>query len=132
MSYVLDTNICVFAIKKNPHVLAALKKHREKGLYISAITLSELEHGVCNSQYQEKNRIALIGFLSIMMVLPYDDKAAQEYGKLRADLQKRGCLIGNMDMLIAAHVKSLNMTLVTNNTKEFSRIQGLSIEDWVI
>jgi tRNA(fMet)-specific endonuclease VapC len=130
MSYLLDTNICVFAIKKNAGVLSALKKHKDKGLYISAITLSELEHGVCNSLYQEKNRIALTNFLSLITLLAYDDMAAHEYGKIRADLQKRGCIIGNMDMLIAAHAKSVNMTLVTNNTKEFARIHGLTIEDW--
>jgi tRNA(fMet)-specific endonuclease VapC len=65
-----------------------------------------------------------------MIVLPYDDRAAKEYGILRTDLQKRGCLIGNMDMLIAAHAKSLDMTVVTNNTREFERVQGLAVEDW--
>jgi tRNA(fMet)-specific endonuclease VapC len=126
----LDTNICVFAIKKNSQVLSAIKSNRDKGIFISVITLSELEHGVCNSLYQEKNRLALVNFLSILSVLPFDSKAAMEYGILRADLQKRKCLIGNMDMLIAAHAKSANMTLVTNNTKEFNRVQGLTIEDW--
>ena len=130
MNYMLDTNICVFAIKKNLNVLSAIKDKKENGLYISAITLSELEHSACNSSYPEKNRIALMNFLSLMTSLSYDGKAAQEYGKLRTNLQKQGRLIGNMDMLIAAHAKSVNMTLVTNNTREFERVKGLAIEDW--
>jgi tRNA(fMet)-specific endonuclease VapC len=132
MSYMLDTNIVVFAIKNNANVISAIKAHKNQGLFISAITLSELEHGIYNSLYPEKNRTALIKFLSLIDVLPYDDKVAQEYGKIRADLQKRGCLIGNMDMLIAAHAKSVHMILVTNNTKEFERIGGLRIEDWCV
>ena len=131
MSYMLDTNICSFAIKKNKSVLSAIKSKKDVGLFISSITLSELEHGICNSQYQEKNRIALTSFLSIISVLSYDEKAAKEYGIIRTDLQKSGCLIGNMDMLIAAHAKSVDMTLVTNNTREFNRVKKLMIEDWI-
>jgi tRNA(fMet)-specific endonuclease VapC len=126
----LDTNIVVFAIKNNANVISAMKAHKNQGLFISAITLSELEHGVCNSQHKEKNRTALTNFLSILSILPYDEKAAQEYGEIRTYLQKTGNLIGNMDMLIAAHAKSLNMTLVTNNTREFERVHDLNIEDW--
>ena len=130
MSYMLDTNICSFAIKKNENVLSAIKSKKDNGLFISSITLSELEHGICNRLYQEKNRIALTSFLSIISVLSYDEKAAKEYGIIRTDLQKRGCLIGNMDMLIAAHAKSVDMILVTNNTREFNRVEKLKIEDW--
>jgi len=131
MRYMLDTNICILAIKKNTYVLTQIKLHED--LFLSAITLSELEHGVYNSNilYRQKNRVALIGFLSILTVLPFDDRAAQKYGMLRADLQKRNCLIGNMDMLIAAHALSENMILATNNTREFSRVQGLVYEDWL-
>ena len=130
MSYMLDTNICSFAIKKNENVLSAMKSKKDSGLFISSITLSELEHGICNSLYQEKNRIALTCFLSVISVLSYDEKAAKEYGIIRTDLQKRGCLIGNIDMLIAAHAKSVDMILVTNNTREFNRVEKLNIEDW--
>jgi len=128
----LDTNICVFAIKKQPNVLSAIKTHKSSGLCISAITLSELQHGVYNSYYPEKNNIALTNFLTLINVLPYDENAAREYGKLKATLQKNGCLIGNMGMLIAAHAKSVNIMLVTNNTSEFKRIYGLNIVDWTI
>jgi len=130
MSYMLDTNTVVFAIKNNINVISAIKTHKNQGLFISAITLSELEHGVCNSLHQEKNRTALTNFLSILNTLPYDEKAAQEYGEIRTCLQKNGNLIGNMDMLIAAHAKSLSMTLVTNNTREFGRVNDLKIQDW--
>ena len=132
MRYMLDTNICILAVRKNNDVLTQIKRH-ERLLFLSAITLSELEHGIYNSNilYQQKNRTALICFLSILTVLPYDDIAAQKYGILRADLQKRKCLIGNMDMLIAAHALSENMILATNNTREFSRVQGLLYEDWL-
>jgi len=130
MSYMLDTNTCIFAIKNKANVLSAIESHEPGGLFISTIVLSELEHGVCNSVNQEQNRIALIKFLAIIDLLAYDDRAAQEYGRLRTDLQRRGCMIGNMDMLIAAHAKSIGMTLVTNNAREFGRVRGLKIEDW--
>jgi len=130
VSYMLDTNMCAFITQRNESVLAAVRNHRQDGLFISAITLSELEHGVRNSQYVDRNRIALNNILVLFTVLPYGSQAAVEYGSIRADLQKRGCLIGNMDMLIAAHAKSAKLTLVTNNTREFQRVPGLAIEDW--
>ena len=134
MKYMLDTNVCILAVKKNIKILTHMKEHLDDGLFISAITLSELEHGVFHSDiaYQDKNRIALINFLSIIDILDFGCGAAQEYGKLRADLQRRKCLIGNMDMLIAGHAKAMNMVLVTNNTDEFKRVYGLTIEDWLL
>jgi tRNA(fMet)-specific endonuclease VapC len=111
-------------------VLINLKEKRFFGVAISTITLSELSFGVENSAYREKNTIALMKFLSIVDILPYDDKAALEYGKIKADLKRRGCIIGAFDMQIAAHAKSANCILVTNNTKEFERVKGLQIENW--
>ncbi|MCL2882392.1 MAG: type II toxin-antitoxin system VapC family toxin [Coriobacteriia bacterium] len=130
MSYMLDTNTCIFAIKKNEQVLASVKKHRDEGLCISDVTLSELEYGVCHSRFQAQNRIALTQFLSIITPLPYEERAAHEYGVLRADLCRRGCVIGAMDMLIAAHAIAAGMVLVTNNTKEFERVKRLRLVDW--
>ncbi|MCL2654426.1 MAG: type II toxin-antitoxin system VapC family toxin [Coriobacteriia bacterium] len=130
MSYMLDTDTCIFAIKKNERVLAAIKAHQDGGLCISDITLSELEYGVCHSQHQAQNRIALTQFLSIIAPLPYEEKAAFEYGVLRADLSRRGCVIGNMNMLIAAHALAAGMTLVTNNTQELARIKRLRLTNW--
>ena len=131
MNYMLDTNICIYAIKNKPaEVLQRLKSNLEKGLCISAITLAELEHGVKKSAYPEKNELALMQFLSILTVLSFDDMAAVEYGKICAYLQKQGTPIGTMDMLIAAHAKAEHMILVTNNTREFERVPGLEVENW--
>jgi len=133
--FLLDTNICIFVIKgKNSKVLDNLKKNRKKGLYISSITLAELEFGIENADpsYNTKNRIALMQFLSIFEIKNFDENAAKEYGKVKKDLKNKNCLIGQFDMLIGAHAKSLNMTLVTNNTNEFNRIKDLTIEDWTM
>lgn len=131
--FLFDTNMCIFIIKnKFNNVLERLKKTRYKGLFISSITLAELEFGIENAktEYNAKNKIALMEFLTIFEVKNFDGIAAKAYGKIRKDLKDRNCLIGPFDMLIGAHAKSLNMTLVTNNTKEFARISGLTIEDW--
>ncbi|AEF86647.1 putative virulence-associated protein [Treponema primitia ZAS-2] len=130
--YMLDTNICIYIIKKkNPNVLKKLKSRWKKGLAISTITLAELEFGNENSMYKEKNQIALIEFLSIIDIKSFDEKATKEYGIIKKGLKDRQCLIGPLDMLIGAHAKSLGMTLVTNNTKEFERIKNLKVENWV-
>jgi len=129
--YILDTNICIHAIKKKSQsVLEKFKENRFSGISISSITLAELEHGVANSMYPEKNAVALMEFLSLVNVESFDEFAAKEYGVIKTDLKKRNCIIGPLDTLIAAHARSLNSTLVTNNTKEFSRVQGLDLEDW--
>jgi len=129
--YILDTNICIYAIKrKYQSVLEKLKENRFSGISISSITLAELEHGVANSMYPEKNAVALMEFLSLVDVVPFDEFAAKEYGAIKTDLKKRNCTIGPLDTLIAAHARSLNLILVTNNTREFSRVQGLDLENW--
>ena len=131
--FLLDTNICIFIIKKKyENVLKKLKKNRNKGLYISSITLAELEYGIenANQEYNARNRIALMEFLTIFGIKNFDEKASKEYGKIKKDLKDRNCLIGPLDMLIGAHAKSLKMTLVTNNIREFERIKDLKIEDW--
>ena len=131
MTYMLDTNICIYAIKNKPEqVLKMLKCKLEQGLCISAITLAELEHGVEKSTQPERNRAALFQFLAILDILPFDDLAAAEYGEICAYLQKRGTPIGTMDMLIAGHARAENMILVTNNVREFERVPDLKIENW--
>ena len=133
MRYMLDSEICVYLIKKRPeNVIKRIGKSLADGIVISSITLAELEFGVANSTYPEKNSNALIQMLSSINILPFDSKAAAAYGPLRAELQQSGLLIGALDMLIAAHAKSLNLTLVTNNIREFSRINGLKTENWAI
>jgi len=130
--YVLDTNICIYIIKRKfESILEKIRENRPLGISISSITLAELEHGVANSMYPERNSIALLEFLSEINVIPFDELAAKEYGIIKTDLKKRNCIIGPLDTLIAAHAKSLDSTLVTNNIREFSRVQGLKLEDWV-
>ena len=132
MKYMLDTNICIYAIKNKPEkVLKTLKEKMNDGICISAITLAELAHGVEKSAARDKNRAAFLRFLSILTVLPFDDLAAAEYGAVCADLQRKGTPIGTMDMLIAAHAKTEGLILVTNNTREFERVEGLTLENWV-
>ena len=130
MKYLLDTNMCIYAQKKNENVLAKLKEHWQEGLAISSITLAELEYGVKASAAPEKNSIALMKFLSIVEILPFDTGAAEEYGNICAFLRKKGTPIGTMDMLISAHAKSEGLTVVTHNTREFERVPDLKLEDW--
>jgi tRNA(fMet)-specific endonuclease VapC len=129
--YLLDTNICIFAINKRPQkVLNIIKERSKVGLYISSLTVAELEYGVQNSIKIENNRIALLKFISIFNVINFEDKDAIYYGKLKAKLKKEGRIIGPIDMLLAAQALRTDMIFVTNNVGEFSRIEGLRIEDW--
>ena len=130
--YLLDTNICIYIIKKKPiEVLKKLKTKSKKDIYISSITVAELEYGVAKSIHPEKNKISLIEFLSIFNILNFDDTDAVEFGTIKADLAKKGKIIGPMDLLIAAQAKSKKLILVTNNVKEFERVAGIKIENWV-
>ena len=132
MTYMLDTNICIYAIKNKPEqVLNLLHTHLDDGICISSITLAELAHGVRKSLYPEKNEEALLQFLSILDILEFNDLAAMEYGGICAYLQRQGTPIGTMDMLIAAHAKSEDLILVTNNLREFERVPQIKLENWV-
>ena len=131
MKYMLDTNICIHLMKHTESVLEKFSKYNSDGLTISSITLAELEFGICNSTAYDKNRAKLISFLPLVNVLSFDDTAAVEYGIIRANLQKKGTPIGQLDMLIAAHALSRDLTLVTNNTQEFERVEGLELEEWI-
>lgn len=130
MKYMLDTNICIYAQKQNAGVLKKIYENRSGELAVSTITLAELEYGVHVSANREKNSISLLKFLSIVNVIPFDSKAAAEYGKICSDLRRKGTPIGTMDMLIAAHARSENLIAVTHNTREFERVEGLLLEDW--
>ena len=132
MKFMLDTNIIAYAKNHRPEsVLRRFMQYRPEDMCISSITMAELEFGVYNSSKPEQNRLALMIFLSGIEVVPFDASAALAYGSIRADLTKKGNLIGANDMLIAAHAKALDLTLVTNNTREFNRVEGLKIENWV-
>ena len=131
MKYMLDTNICIYTIKKKPPmVLHRFMSHNSEELCISSITYAELVHGVVKSQAVDRNSLALALFLSPITILSFDDRAAEEYGKIRVDLERRGTPIGPMDTLIAGHAKAAGLTLVTNNTREFQRVSDLPLEDW--
>ena len=131
MRYMLDTNACIDLIHgKRQSVIARIREHMADGLCISSITLAELEHGVEKSAYREQNRVALLKMLTIFKVIPFDDTAAEEYGRIRADLERRSMQIGPLDLLIAAHAKAEEFVLVTNNVHEFTRVDGLVVEDW--
>lgn len=131
MEYLLDTNICIYIIKKKPaEVFEKFKNLTIGDVGISSITLAELQYGIEKSSNSEKNREALEKFLTPIEIIDYGYEATVEYGKIRADLEKKGVPIGPLDMLIASHAKSLDVILVTNNVREFERITGLRIENW--
>lgn len=130
--YLLDTNICIYIIKQHSkQVIEHLTKLSVGEVAISSITLAELEHGAAKSSRPEQNREALLAFVSPFEIVPFDDNASLHYGQIRAELESSGRVIGAMDMLIAAHARSLSLTLVTNNVREFERVPGLDIENWV-
>ncbi len=131
MKYMLDTNMCIYIIKKHPEKVFKKFKTLDMGdVCISSITLAELMYGVYKSHYQQKNKVALELFSAPLEIVPFDGDTADHYGKIRTSLEKNGMLIGSLDMMIAAHALSLDVVLVTNNTKEFSRVSHLKIEDW--
>jgi tRNA(fMet)-specific endonuclease VapC len=131
MKYLLDTNICIYLIKKKPlQVLAKFQTLEVSDIGISSITVAELGYSVSKSQQQSKNRDALMQFLMPLEIMEFNQEAVIAYGNIRSNLESRGLVIGAMNMLIAAHALSLGVTLVTNNLREFSRINNLFLENW--
>ena len=131
MRYLLDTNICIYLIKKHsPEILDRLREHSPQDVAISTITLFELQYGVEKSQYKQRSEDALNKFLLPLNIIDIDRSAALEAAVIRAQLEKKGISIGPYDLLIAGLARSQNMTLVTNNTKEFKRVANLHLEDW--
>jgi tRNA(fMet)-specific endonuclease VapC len=132
MKLMLDTNICIAIIKQKPaDILLKFGAYQVGDICISSVTLAELRYGVAKSQFQEKNQTALDEFILPLEVVSFDEAAALVYGALRANLEKKSTPISALDTLIGAHALSLNLTLVTNNTKEFNRITGLKVIDWI-
>jgi tRNA(fMet)-specific endonuclease VapC len=131
MKLMLDTNICIDIIRERPEqVLEHFKAHEVGDIGISVITLAELEYGVSASSRTARNRAALDQFVSPLEIVAFDREATGVYGRLRAALERRGLVIGSMDLLIAAHAVSLHVRLITHNIREFGRVPGLKIEDW--
>ena len=128
----LDTNICIYIIKNKPlQVLRRFKEFDPGDLALSSITVAELTYGAYKSAQRERNLKALEDFLYPFDIVEFDADDARIYGEIRAALEKRGQVIGGLDMLIAACAMANDMILVTNNTREFQRIEGLVIENWV-
>ncbi len=132
MIYMLDTNICIYILKnKDEEVMQRFYNCEFGDIGISSIVYSELIYGVEKSLKRDENLKNLLKFLSAIKIYDYDIDASNEYGKIRNELEKHGNVVGPMDMLIAAHAKSKNVILVTNNEREFKRVEGLKVEDWV-
>ncbi len=130
LKYMLDTNIVIYVIKRRPvELLDIFNKHVDQ-MCISTITLAELMHGVEKSAIPERNLKNVEDFISHLDVLQYDNGAAMHYGDIRADLEKNGTVIGVNDLHIAGHARSKGLILVSNNTKEFKRVEGLRLTDW--
>jgi tRNA(fMet)-specific endonuclease VapC len=130
--WLLDTNICIALIKQRPpELIKKLQKHKPGDVAISSITLAELRFGISKSKQSERNRAALDQFLIPLEVLPFDEAAAEAYGNIRATLEIKGTPIGPLDTLIASHALSVKATVVTNNVREFSRVEGLRVENWI-
>lgn len=130
--YILDTDICSYILKRKP--LSVLEKFSKVGtdnVFISVITYAELMYGVEKTKTQRINKEVIHNFLNFIKILEWDIKSAIEYGEIRNSLEVSGVPIGNMDLMIASHAKSLGFVLVTNNFKHFSRIKGLVLENWV-
>lgn len=132
MKYLLDTDICIFLIKnKHTTLLKKIQKIPFGEIGLSSITIAELCYGVEKSHQKSTNRVALTQFITPFAFIDFDASAAIEYGRIRTDLERQGKIIGPNDLLIAAQAVRHNMTLVTNNTKEFKRVKRLSLENWL-
>jgi tRNA(fMet)-specific endonuclease VapC len=132
VKYLLDTNICIYIIKRHPPATVdRIRSIAPDDVAVSTITVAELEYGAAKSRHPDRNRIALLEFLLPLTILDFDQRAAAAYGSLRAALEAKGEPIGAMDMLIAAQARSGGLVLVTNNAREFRRVGGLQVENWV-
>jgi tRNA(fMet)-specific endonuclease VapC len=131
LKYLLDTNIVIYVLKRRPKEVLEVFNINASRMDISSITLSELLYGAEKSQNIDKNLEAIEEFISHLDVLPYDAKASQHYGQIKAALEKKGEIIGENDIHIAAHAISQGLILVTNNLREFKRVPNLAFENWV-
>lgn len=130
LKYMLDTNIVIYVIKRRPFELLDVFNNHAGQMCISTITLAELMHGVEKSSKPELNLRNVEDFVTHLDVLQYDNEAAMHYGDIRADLERKGTVIGVNDLHIAGHARSKGLILVSNNTREFERVEGLRLVDW--
>ena len=131
LRYLLDTNIVIYVIKHRPPAARETFNRRHGRMAISSITQAELLHGVEKSADPARNFRAVQDFTSRLAVLPYDEEAASQYGQIRAALERQGRVIGVNDLHIAGHARSRGLVLVTNNVREFQRVEGLLLENWM-
>ena len=134
MEYLFDTNICIYLINNKPeYLMDRVERNGIEKIGISSITIAELEYGIAksNSTHKEENRIAFLEFLLPFKFIDFNHNDAYEYGMIRQDLQSKGNIIGNMDILIGAQAVSRKLILVTNNVKEFRRIENIKIDNWI-
>ena len=131
LKFMLDTNICIFTMKNKPEQVREVFKAHHGQLCISTVTLMELIYGAEKSSSPGRNLADVEGFAARLEVLKYDQDAAAHTGQLRAELAKAGTPIGPYDHMIAGHARSQGLILVTNNLREFNRVPGLRVEDWV-
>jgi tRNA(fMet)-specific endonuclease VapC len=132
MPYLLDTDICIYLIKKHPpEILDRFREHSPQDVAISSITLFELQYGVEKSKYRQRSEDALAKFLLPLNLIDLDRWGAEEAAVIRAQVEKKGISIGPYDLLIAGLARSRDLTLVTNNIREFERIGGLRLENWI-
>ena len=132
MKYLLDTDICIYIINKRPaSVLDVIRSKHPEDISISSITAAELYYGAERSQKRHQNRIAVLEFLIPFNLLDFDQRAAVSYGKIRTELESKGTPVGPMDLLLASQATAYNLIFVTNNIKEFKRIDYLHLENWL-
>jgi tRNA(fMet)-specific endonuclease VapC len=132
MRYLLDTNICIYIAKHNPPaVRARFERHTASELVMSVVTLGELQFGAEKSQQREKALAAIQSLTQVLCVAALPEAAGEHYGQIRAELQACGKIIGGNDLWLAAHARAEGWTLVTNNEREFARVSGLLVENWV-
>jgi len=132
VKYLLDTNTCIYIInRKPPSAVSHIRSRNPDDIAISTITVAELQYGVNRSQHADRNRIALLEFLVPFNIIDFNQSAAAVYGSIRASLEAKGRPIGPMDLVLAAQALSEKLILITNNEKEFRRVDGLKIENWI-
>ena len=132
MSFMVDTCILIHIIRdRNPNIIDMMRKKTPGGICVSSVTVAEMEYGAAKSSRPDQNRDALYQFLSPLTILSFDQKAAFEYGLIRSHLERKGMPIGSMDMMIAAHARSIPAIIVTDNIREFSRVPDLTVENWL-
>lgn len=132
LQWLLDTNTCIAIMNQSPeHIIQTVMKHPVDTVGMSVISLYELEYGVSKSRKKVQNRQTLDGFKKYIQTVPWTEDCASLCGEIRAELEKKGTLIGPHDILIAGHALALDATLVTHNMKEFKRVKGLNVVDWI-